>query len=113
MAKRRPRGQAREVSRAELKAHERRSASVVITEPPARVSVTDERYPLDDMPEATAAPRGVLPPRVPRTAPRAPGLTREQELSYIRVDLRRLVILTAGITLALFLLALVMPMLNL
>ena len=112
MAKRRPRGQAREMSRAELKAHERRAASVGFTEPPARVRVTEERDPLDDLPEATA-PRGVLPPRVTRTAPRATGLTREQELAYIRVDLRRLVILTAGVTLALFLLALVMPMLNL
>ena len=113
MAKRRPRGQAREVSRAEMKAYERRAASVGITEPPARESVTGERHPLDDAPRATAAPRGVLPPRVSRTPTRAPGLTREQELAYIRVDLRRLVILTAGITVALFLLALVMPMLNL
>ncbi|MCC6630299.1 MAG: hypothetical protein IT340_23195 [Chloroflexi bacterium] len=100
MAKRRTRGAPRELTRAELKALERRSMAIA--------------PPVDAEPEADVAPvpaparRGVLPPRGSRLAVAGPTLSRAQEMAYIRADLRRLVILGALMVVILIALAVVL-----
>jgi hypothetical protein len=95
MAKKKARAGARELTRAELKALERRAASVAL---PARAAVAEAEAPVEASP-APAARRGVLPPRASRVAIGLPALSRGQEIAFIRSDLQRLTIL-AGLMLA-------------
>lgn len=98
MAKKRTRAGARELTRAELKALERRAASVTL---PARAAVAGAETAEAAVapPAAPSARRGVLPPRTSRVAAGLPALSRDQEIAFIRSDLRRLTIL-AGLMLA-------------
>jgi hypothetical protein len=109
MAKKRVRGPVREPSRAEIKAFERRA---LVTTP----TRTEVDRPIDDVyvPEEPARPRqGVLPPRPSRVALPGPALSREQEMAYIRADLRRMTVLGVGLTVLIIALAFILPLLNL
>jgi hypothetical protein len=99
MAKKRARGAGRELSRAEIKAFERRSQPSAAY--PASSAVAEAEADDPSAPEASAAAprRGVLPPRPSRVATGGQTLTREQEMTFVRGDLRRLTIL-AGLMLA-------------
>jgi hypothetical protein len=95
MVKRRTRQGQRELNRAEVKAIERRAAVPVAAEPGVTLASADT---LTDAP-VTPEQRGVLPPRPSRLAVAGHTLSREQEMAYIRGDLRRLTVLT-GLMLA-------------
>jgi hypothetical protein len=105
MAKRKGRGAGREVTRAEIKAIERRAASVA---PVATRPASSSPAP-SVAPPATGARRGVLPPRLSRVATGVPALSREEELAFIRDDLRRLTILSVAMLLIIIVLSLVLP----
>jgi hypothetical protein len=90
MAKKRSRGPVRELSRAELKALERRAAGTGL---PSRVAVVEPPVAAPAPPAEPAPRRGVLPPRASRVAAGLPALSRQQELAFIRDDLRRMVVL--------------------
>jgi hypothetical protein len=100
MAKRRTRSTPRELTRAELKALERRSVTIA---PPVDVEPDDAVAPTPP-----PARRGVLPARGARLAVAAPTLSRAQEMAYIRADLRRLAVLAALMIVILVVLAVVL-----
>jgi hypothetical protein len=105
MAKKRARGVGRELSRAEQKALERRAAVSAPIVPRAAVA----EPPLDASPTVTSgARRGVLPPRTAGIV-RGPTITREQELAYIRGDLRRMVILSAAMLAVIIVISIILP----
>ena len=100
MAKKRARGAGRELTRAELKALERRSqssASYPVSSAVAEAEVDETAAPA---PTSASTRRGVLPPRPSRVAASGQTLSRAQEMAYIQGDLRRMTIL-AGLMLAL------------
>jgi hypothetical protein len=106
MAKKRARGVGRELSRAEQKALERRAAVSAPVVPRAAVA----EPPLDASPTVTSgARRGVLPPRTAGIVRGGPTITREQELAYIRGDLRRMVILSAAMLAVIIVISIILP----
>jgi hypothetical protein len=101
MAKKRARGAGREMTRAELKAFERRSqsgAAYPVSSAVAEAAVDEAPAPAASSGASTR--RGVLPPRPSRVAAGVQTLSRAQEMAFIQGDLRRLTIL-AGLMLAL------------
>jgi hypothetical protein len=99
MAKRRARGAPRELTRAEAKAIERRTASAA--------APVVEAMPEEPASQPLPGRRGVLPPRGGRVYSTA-TLSRAQEMAYVRSDLRRLTILAALMVAILLVLAVVL-----
>jgi hypothetical protein len=100
MAKKRARGASRELTRADLKALERRSQSSAAYPVSSAVAEAEADEAAAPMPSSASTRRGVLPPRPSRATANGQTLSRAQEMAYIQGDLRRLTIL-AGLMLAL------------
>jgi hypothetical protein len=99
MAKKRARGAGRELTRADLKALERRSQSSAAYPVSSAVAEAEADEAAAPAPASASTRRGVLPPR-PSRVTATQTLSRAQEMAYIQGDLRRLTIL-AGLMLAL------------
>lgn len=105
MAKRKGRGPAREVTRAEIKAIERRAASAA----PVATRPASSPPPSVVTPPPAGARRGVLPPRLSRVATGVPALSREEELAFIRSDLRRLTVFGVAMLAIIVVLSVALP----
>jgi hypothetical protein len=112
MAKKRTRGPAGtsrvQPSRAELKALERRAPAATSTAVRGPTAETAAAAPVS-APRDAAAARGVLPPRVSRVGAGVPTLSREQELAYVRGDLRRMTILALAMVAIMVALVFLLP----